>query len=1216
MSASGDYEYPRPAVLDELPLARSACIEASAGTGKTYTLEHLVVDLIVRAGARLSEIVVLTFTERATLEMRERVRELLERVLAGPASVAPGDAAWTIDAEARARLQDALHSFDSANVHTIHGFCQRVLGDHAFGSRGLFELDVKDPRASFVRGAHDVLREALRPGDRDAEVIRAYLESAGAGGLLQLLWSWATVPVSATRPRLEDLDRAALSSRLHSLGRDVERALGGASAARRGMPAKIRGATERLRRAGLEALSAPNEVELVRRLDAARRLAQGSTMALEWLRLRAARDAALGEALGPLFALFDGIPTSALLVVQRVLPRVSERARAIRRAEGELGFDDMLTRLRDALRDESEDARGGLGGHPLRDALRRQFRFAIVDEFQDTDPVQWEIFRRVFLGRPDAEAEAASSRSALYLIGDPKQAIYAFRGADVRTYLRARDEILEGGVRVDLKANFRSTAPMVEAYNAIFAETFFRGEIRYDHPVVAGRRDLRAVTRAGECAESVVLLCPRVPAEATDSPSEPPRVSLQQLRVAFAERIAREVHELVGEGSLRVGPEGEERGLRLRDIFVLGRTERELAPIADALAARGLHYAYFKPSGLFATREASDVLALLRAVADPSDLSRALAAWLTPFFGLDLRDIEGLEGVEEDHPLRARLRELHALCGAGDYAAFATEALIGSGLTRRELFARESERRLTNYEHLIEIVLNDAHESPRSIEALASSFADRVEGRFPAAEDTQRVASAPDAVQLLTMHKAKGLEAEVVFVVGGLSTPRTRSREPVRVPTVDGDETHHYMAPLPPGAQAVAAHARAEEEERVAYVALTRARSRLYLPFFGEVPELGGRGLERTLPENAPYARTQRALERLRRRGGLKHHVIAAPIAGAAPVAAPSGPESMDTSAEEQEGGGAPSVPCAPSSRPEFARLREERAAPIATSYSRMRQGHPRLRVDSDGAERSAEALVAPVDAEPNGRSDGEDALPGGAAVGLFLHEGLERVDLAWAHAGGTYDDDSDEGEAFRTRLRSAAQRHGVDPAHLRAGAELVLAAARARLPRGDGGTSMLAEMDFVAREMEFEMAIPEAAHPRLAALSSVVADERPFAIHRGVLRGIIDVVYSAGGRTYFVDWKSDRLKDASEAGVSALVSERYQLQAELYTLATLRSLAVRDEEDYEARFGGGLYVFLRPPGLAIAHFRPSFSEAKAFVDKLESATFSLDGRVSFGGSE
>ncbi len=468
------------------PEAARIVVEASAGTGKTWFVTRRVVDLLLTTDATIDQIVVVTYTEKATAELRLRLRELLTRMVHGapepmPAGAGP-DEAWILDDDRRARLRAAVEGFDAAPISTIHGFCQRVLTDESFAARRTFDqVQVPDDaalRAAFIAA----LRERFARAPEERELLRAYLET----------------------------------------GASVERLFAAVLAVYRS-----------------------------------------------------------GAELGPSG---DG-PGPRL--VEAMLAEVLARADRAKQRGGQIDFQDMLRLTAAALT--------GDGGDALARKLATRLPWALIDEFQDTDPLQWQIIDRVW-----GQAPARS----LTVVGDPKQAIYSFRGGDVHTYLTATSSLVaRGATQIDLAVCQRATAAMVASVNHLVTTpaSIFTGGIRYDRPVTAtGQVELR--WDDGEAVSPLALL----PVEVKGADE-----IRRFLTDAVADEIARlmiaPARQLVG--TLR----GEARPLRPADILVLTRTNAESLAVAAAIRARGVPCALAQAEYLFSTIEARDVLDLLEA---------------------------------------------------------------------------------------------------------------------------------------------------------------------------------------------------------------------------------------------------------------------------------------------------------------------------------------------------------------------------------------------------------------------------------------------------------------------------------------------------------------------------------------------------------------------------------------------------------------------------
>ncbi|HEY0711538.1 MAG TPA: 3'-5' exonuclease, partial [Polyangia bacterium] len=382
------------------------------------------------------------------------------------------------------------------------------------------------------------------------------------------------------------------------------------------------------------------------------------------------------------------------------------------------------------------------------------------------------------------------------------------------------------GARVFLTDNFRSTAPLIDAYNAILDQRapFFREEsgILYDHPVTCGRPQLRLTDAAGSPANAVVVF---------DVESSNPGLLTWQVKRAILTRMAEEIRGLLSPATaLAFGTAESATPVRAGDIYVLTRTTRESREVGDALRAVGVPFAFFKQERLFETVEARDLLDLLLAVANPDDATARARAFITPFFGLGLADLAACDDLDAGDPLLRLLTEWAALADDGDFETLFARIVAESGVICRELFFRDGERSLTNTLHLIEILQEEAARARTTIRELCETLGAFIAGtrRPPGMSgDIQRLETDADAVQIMTIHHAKGLEAPVVFLYGGFWTGPSND---VRVRHDEaGRRICDATRPLPETAAAYTTE-QEDEERRVLYVALTRAKARLYLP--------------------------------------------------------------------------------------------------------------------------------------------------------------------------------------------------------------------------------------------------------------------------------------------------------------------------------------------------------------------------------------------------
>ncbi len=1143
--------YPFPEALRALPLGASAVVEASAGTGKTYLLEHLVADRILRGEARLEEILVVTFTEKATSELVRRLRALIERLLAHDVP-APADAdpttTWTLDAAARGRLLDAQRTFDRATITTIHGFCQRVLTEDAFASHRLLVQEHVDSKRAFSEAFKDTLRTTLATDPTLERYLRAWLATGRGLTTLERMLGQALTQqrpwgIKYDEGRLRDALTTFAALPLDDTFKAQIKAVSDGTIAN-SVDTRARTVHELSRRFVVHGDLATALFDLDAAVDSKKDLFSYVEKKLPAL-LPSGFVARFYDAF---LAVADaGVPL-VLAVAQLFLPPVQDRLAARKAAAGRYDFDDMLRLVAEALRRPD--------GGALAESLRRRYRLAIIDEFQDTDGVQWDIFRTIFHG--------SGGRNPLVVIGDPKQAIYGFRGADVTTYQEAR-QVLTGGPAptLALDRNFRSTREVLAATNAIFddaaTEPFFDERALF-------RDAVPGLPPSEGTGPPITLLAVR-PADDADVS----HLRLRHVRRALTNAMADEIDAL------------RAQKVPLREIFVLTRTNAESQQVAGTLRDRGLPHVLYNQEGLYKTEEARHLRDLLAAIDDPRDPTRRLIAALTPFFGLSLEDLPALAANPTGHPLEERLVAWRALADARDWSRLFERIVADSGLVERELLAGGSARRLTNFLHLCDLLRARVAREPVSLDELVRTLTALVEGIIvPAAEDgnVQRLEGDRDAVQIMSIHKSKGLEADYVFLYGAFTPWRGTQ---VRTFERNGQRWLFTGRPRRSALSKDLDRETERDDQRLLYVALTRARRRLYLPYAGNPDvEDGGSDRDDYWRIHGAYRHVHRRLRALYGAEESRTHFTTKGI----PCPAPADDTPARTAAAIARW------------RPEPADLqldfpttaldekRRRHAGIVLTSYTRIKQAH-------GGYQPPTEVLDELPVATPAAPAD-PGRLPGGALSGIFLHALLEEVPresfadgapaLAWAAR-----------PEIRALFDAAMRKYDRAPAH-REDAERMVHAALTT-PLVFGPTARLdgvARAQRLARELEFFFPFPEAAGG---------AD-------RGFVKGYVDFIFEHEGRTWFGDWKSDLLPDYAPAAVTAHVAANYELQRRLYTLALVKMLGITDEADYEARFGGTVYVFLRglPDGLELG--RPSWQDVRGWEAEL-----AVDLAAPAGGS-
>lgn len=630
-------------VTGPLPGPGTTLLEASAGTGKTWTIGALVTRYVAEGVARLDEMLVVTFGRAASQELRERVRAQLveaERLLAGDPDVRRGDSlllAWLWegdDAERAARhrrVAEALAGFDAATIATTHQFCSLVLG--SLGVAG-----DTDARAVLVDDLDDLVREVV-----DDLYLRAFalVDTPPAFGHAEAL-AIARAAVGDPQARLEP----AGEDRTTPAGRRVSFAL-------------------------------------------------------------AVRD------------------------------EIETRKRRL----GVLSYDDLLHQLADAL--EGDDS-------PARARMRERWSIVLVDEFQDTDPVQWQVLERAFCGPADDPA-SDPGRATMVLIGDPKQAIYAFRGGDVTTYL---DAAATATTRQTLAVNWRSDEGLLDAFQELLSGARLGHDRIRVRPVTAHHAESRLV---GAPAAAPL----RVRVVRRETFGKGPRASLPvaDVRPHVARDLALDVRRLLASGATFAG-----RRVEPRDVAVISYRHADLAASQRALVEAGVPAVIAGGGSVFATPAAVEWLTLLEALEQPHRSPRVRAAALTCFVGLTARELdEGGDALTDE--VAETLRHWVELVERRGVAAV-LEAASATGLPRRVLAEVGGERRLTDLRHIGEALHEVAQQERLGLVSLLAWLRGQVlEGRAGrGAERTRRLDSDAAAVQLVTIHASKGLQYPVVYL--------------------------------------------------------------------------------------------------------------------------------------------------------------------------------------------------------------------------------------------------------------------------------------------------------------------------------------------------------------------------------------------------------------------------------------------------------------------
>lgn len=1183
----------------------SRLIEASAGTGKTWTIAALYLRLVLGHGGahgfsrplRPSEILVMTFTRAATRELSDRIRERLlnaAQCFRHERLPAPGDhflstlmAEYASEPErhrAAWALAMAAESMDDAAVHTIDAWCQRMLKEHAFDSANLFdETLVADEEALRIEATHDYWRQACYPLTAEAlsQVLSIWphvdelsadmrelmtqdiAPESGQGSLQEVLTLAAAQRVTAlaqlkegwavraqtmqdwldaqTGNKNRDWDGRKLSPKNYTGW--LNTLIGWANGTIDDDKPNLKTGWERFTPEGL--------------LQARKADAPPITLPAEFTQFEEFKAA------------LDQVPEISGAVRRHAAASVNQRLLQLKRQSGCFSFSDMLHRLNTALRGEN--------GARLRARILTQYPVILIDEFQDTSPLQYQIFDQIY------QTRANDPHSALLLIGDPKQSIYGFRGADIYSYLQARQATL--GRHYVLQTNFRSTEALIQVVNHWFAQAddaHEEGAFMYrqgdDNPLPFVK--VQAHGRKEQLVNAQGPVPPMTLVHDLDMGNS------QDMRKRFAARCAAQIAGWLNDPSTGFStpqtPDeaGTFRPLRPADIAVLVRTGKEAAAVRRELERRRIASVYLSDKdSVFDSVQAQDLVHWLRAVAAPQEVPLVRAGLATRTIGLSLDELGWLASDDEAFDARSeQLRQLRSVWQIQGVLAMLRQTLHQLGLASRWLAAPDGERKLTNFLHLAELLQTASSTLDGEQSLIRWLMTQMTQGASQSDDQVVRLESDADLVKVITIHKSKGLEYPVVCLPYATSFRAKDSKTTRFVNLANAEGQRELQLQFSKDELAQADKDRLREDLRLLYVALTRARHTLWVGFSA----LKTGNSEACISHNSGAGYLIGGTEPIEADDWLARlERFAAPCTAMVLKAADLSPPSTALSLGKTE----VALRDPPHYQADFERhwmigsfsrlVRDLTPSSATTALSPLQSLRPAD--DELDVMALADEQQAPEQAPQPATTAVWHTFARGAEAGNFLHDQLEwlapeRFALA-------------DNPAVISRLERRCERAGRGEQTQ----ELVIWLTQVVQTRLAGPNVALVDLASAMPEMEFWLPARHMPAQEIDALCRqhlLAGMERPGLVERhlhGMLMGFADLVFEHQGRYWVLDYKSNHLgaDDAAydhEAMTHAMAQHRYDVQAAIYLLALHRLLKQRLGVRYqpEAHLGGAVYLFLR----------------------------------------
>ncbi|RUO25443.1 exodeoxyribonuclease V subunit beta [Aliidiomarina minuta] len=1197
-----------------LPLTGSSLIEASAGTGKTYTIAAAYVRFIIahvpnRQGTELQreallppDILVVTFTKAATAELKERIRARLVEAAKWFRETTSAkhkdaflqalredydEAYWPACARS---LQVAAEWMDEASVSTIHSWCQSMLREHAFSSGSLFKQELSTDLEPFkLEATRDYWRNfyyALNAEDYQ-QVASCWKTPYQLYQAVRNLWSGGQYDEVPTVLDMQAVYRARDQRIAEHL---------------KPYKAKWKLWADQLIEF-IEQAEAQNKLTNKRKLSAKKARTE-----LEPVKNWAMDEQAQELKISPTFAnhltsqglaeLYEGtVPElpglnqlSRLQEAVKKLPGIKtdltwhavawikDRFQRQLQRQALMGFDDIIKNTRQALEGEQ--------GQHLGEIMRAQFPVALIDEFQDTDPDQYAIFNAVY------QVAENDQQTAVFLIGDPKQAIYAFRGADIYTYLQARADT--AGRHFTLARNFRSTSAMVNAGNQLFLpaerrpgkKAFLFGDgdfnpVPYTEVEASGLKKRLLIDNQDA---SPLQLWTSQPEEDTELKGE----TYQQTQAESFATYITELLNLSTAGKAGILDEDQWQPLQTKDIAILVNNRFEARQMQSALRQRNIPSVYLSDSNsVYDAPVAIDLLAILHACANPGDARALMVVLSSSLLNLDISELDQLR--DDDFLWDKRVEQFIELGDKWDRQGVLTmlHAVLHQFQVPQRLKAEQGgERLLTDLLHLAEL-LQQAASSLEGEQALIRYFTEQIYAERESHSDEQvvRLESDADLIQIVTIHKSKGLEYPLVFLPFiSACRPQTAGKGVLHY----HDSSGIRQSTLEPDDDALqqAEEERLGEDIRKLYVAVTRAKFACWASL-------------------APVKNWQSSA--LAYLAGAQQDFVEAALSTWAESAVKVSPL-PEATADSYQPVVREDLQLAHCKMPPGRVLENWWIASYsALKYGAMREPESALEANLQELELQEVELqevelqeLELQELELNEKlidrpaAGGIHQLPRGAGPGTFLHNLLEdAAQTGFAEIAAQADSRM---ALIERRCRSS---HWAERTELLN--NWLQAYLNTEFVAGDSSLR-LCDLQVYKAEPEFWFRVQGV---NAVALDNLVIEQvlpghaRPGLLNNylnGMLKGFIDLIFEYQGKYYVADYKSNYLgpDDASytqETMRDKILNSRYDMQYVIYILALHKLLQSRlgDAYDYDEHVGGALYLFLR------GHNAPSRG---AFFDK------------------
>ncbi|MBN2617919.1 MAG: UvrD-helicase domain-containing protein [Spirochaetales bacterium] len=1161
---------------NEIPinLRENTLLEASAGTGKTYSLERIILNLIKdrKYNLNIKEILVVTFTNKATREMKERIRKILI-----------DSYKIEFDPQVKQALEFAISDFDEAAIFTIHGFCQNALNSYPFESKALFNQEINKDDNILISAVWDFLRNfEINGTKRELREFYAFRKNRSFTEVVKEL---------VTLSKLEDLRGSCIflpclkeSQEINAIVEDFESRKGDLYTTienlkgidpgfmleiSKEMKCLTRIQTfEKISNAlqGIECFEDISNLEDIYKLGSqfleskSKKEVRVSEISINYSKVIYDVDIILSdlEQVGDYNKFLTGE------FIKKAIPAIDSYFKKGQEKSGVISFSDLIDSLHKRITDEKNPS--------LLNSLRSRYKIALIDEFQDTDKKQWEIFNTIF---------GISSNHNFFLIGDPKQSIYGFRSADLEIYYKACNSV-DPNNRYVLGKNFRSEDGIVKGVNTLFSAIFGVKGVGKTQDIKFLPAESRGLTPRdidGVKQNIEFLLY-------DEDIEEGEIIKAKKCKKGYFKTVVKKIEELVNIHNQLPG-----------DICILVENHKDSINLRARIQKKSIPVVISRQKNVYKSQESEDIKLLLRALCHPGGYGEIKSLLLTPLFGLSLNEIHQIEESGELEVISGILYKWSKILIHYGIISIWKELesySIKGNLQARLLSQINGERSYTNYKHLIEN-LNEIQRSERlDSYGLYQWLVKTIDITTDDEENSVRLDRDSDAVQIMTIHASKGLEFPIVFFVAGLNSSGNSRGYGVKYAENDGEWIYDFQK-RDYGVKLSLSDAW-EEKKRLYYVALTRAVSKLYLPLFpnGEITPLSSmyaslnwKDIKTNIENKADgfiEICEQPIHNLLKITNTAKNKIIKKELANRIYS------DIEDLANRESDVfyinnlcylEGNSSIPLKNED------IKSYEYNPLKYSYFRNRvtwvSSYSGLTKDSHGS-------VSKEDAD---REDDEDIevveyiksqevntfnIPGGANFGDFIHEFFEEIEFSKYKLSL---EEFKEDERVNELINIGARRYFDLEWLYKYGdksKELIWNTLNSKLPLGDNYIT-LGEINEDCRihEREFYFKVDKPCEFNTYGLN--------LKFEEGYIKGFIDLIFTVDGVLYIGDWKTTTIKgdenfeNYSTTRVEISMNEHnYHLQGLIYSAALYMHLkkSKQDNFDYNRDFGGYLYFYVR----------------------------------------